>query len=87
MEPDEAVYLARIVLAIAVGYVCGTFPVEWLYGLLLGIGVYASSIPLVMLLYRGGRFISRRAAATSGIGAYAFTWLMIWILVYNLSIS
>ncbi len=85
MEPDEVIYLIRIVLALAVGYVSGTLPIYWLYSVLLGIGVYALTIPLVMALYSGSSFITRRTAATSGMAAYVFIWLMAWVLFYNLS--
>ncbi|MEM0481385.1 MAG: hypothetical protein QXM16_00640 [Nitrososphaerota archaeon] len=86
MEPDEVIYLIRIVLALAVGLVSGTLPIYWLYSVLLGIGVYALSIPLVIALYSGSSFLSRRSAVTSGMAAYAFIWLMVWVLFYNLSL-
>ncbi|GBC71146.1 hypothetical protein HRbin02_00925 [Candidatus Calditenuaceae archaeon HR02] len=86
LEPDEVIYLIRIVLALAVGFVSGTLPIYWIYSVLLGIGVYGLSIPLVMALYSGSTFLSRRAAVTSGMAAYAFIWLMVWVLFYNLSV-
>lgn len=85
MEPDEVIYLIRVVLAIGVGYISGTFSIHWIYSVLLGIGVYALSIPLAMALYSGSSLLSRRAAVTSGMAAYAFIWLMAWVLFYNLS--
>jgi hypothetical protein len=86
LEPDEVIYLIRVVLALLVGFVSGTMPIYWIYSVLIGIGVYALSIPLVTALYSGTGFISRRTAVTSGMAAYAFIWLMTWVLFYNLSV-
>ncbi|MEM4289032.1 MAG: hypothetical protein QXQ48_02015 [Nitrososphaerota archaeon] len=87
LEPDEIIYLIRVLLGFIVGLVCGGLPLYLPYAIMLGVGVYAISIPLVVVLYGGGGLLSRRTAITSGIGAYAFTWLMVWVLFYNLTIS
>lgn len=84
MEPDEVIYLVRLALALAVGYISGAVLDHWLYALITGIAAYAMTIPLTILLYGGAGYISRRAVITSGMAAYVFVWLTVWILVYNL---
>lgn len=87
MEPEDIIYLIRVILGLLVGIVCGSIPLYWVYSVFIGIGVYASSIPLIQILYGGGGILSRRTAMTSGLAAYVFIWLMVWVLVYNLMLS
>jgi len=87
LEPEDVIYLLRVFLALLVGVICGLTPLPWLYSVVIGVLAYASSIPLIQMLYGGGGILSKRTAVTSGMAAYAFIWLMVWILVYNIMLG
>jgi len=85
LTTDDLVYLTRIFVAVVIGFISGALRLQPVYAIIACVAAYSLSIPLVTLLFRGGGILTRRTAILNGMAAYAFIWLTVWILVYNLS--
>jgi hypothetical protein len=84
MEAMEKLYWTKALIATVIGILFSIIqsaaPLSGLVMLFLGISVYILLSDLLGRLYN----IEQAKALKIGIGAYIFTWLIVWIIVYTL---
>ena len=86
MKKDDVLYVSRLLLGLIMGLVSGylSTTISWILIILLGIIVYASTVPLSLRLVADDSKTQRRNAILNGMGTYAIFWITGWILFYNI---
>lgn len=81
----EKIYWSKVILGVTVAFLCITFNLTDFYGLGFGIGLYFASA----LVYRyilniwSNKIFSLRRLYMIGVGAYFFTWIVLWSTIYS----